>query len=94
MAHVLKGTCGQEYATVGWDLSIPALVPHRLVVHPKCSGLGVGKLLVTQAEVVSCIKSWTEHCLPNSAAPPPCLGAVQGARDRQNPGGHQPGEIQ
>ena len=47
-------TCQQyhEYAQCGLDVSIPAVCPHRLAAHPKCSGKGIGRVLMLQAEEV------------------------------------------
>lgn len=39
-----------EYADVGWDISKPAVVTHRLAVKPSCRGLGVAQALLRQAE--------------------------------------------
>ncbi len=40
----------EEYAQLGWDLSLPAIVTHRLAVHPRFQGRGVAKALLMQAE--------------------------------------------
>lgn len=47
-------TCEQypEYAQCGLDVSIPAVCPHRLAAHPKCSGKGIGRILMLKAEEV------------------------------------------
>jgi GNAT superfamily N-acetyltransferase len=42
-----------EYAEVGWDLSEPAVVVHRLVVDPAFRRLGVAIALMLQAEAVA-----------------------------------------
>ena len=42
-----------EYAQVGWDISEPAIVTHRLAVDPAFRGQGVGKALLQQAEIVA-----------------------------------------
>ncbi|ASU33173.1 GNAT family N-acetyltransferase [Mucilaginibacter xinganensis] len=42
-----------EYAEVGWDITEPAIVTHRLAVSPKCQGRGVAAALLVQAEVVA-----------------------------------------
>lgn len=39
-----------EYAGVGWDISEPAIVTHRLAVHPKFGGRGIAAALLLQAE--------------------------------------------
>ena len=39
-----------EYAEVGWDISEPAIVTHRLAVDLDFRGRGVGKALMMQAE--------------------------------------------
>ncbi len=39
-----------EYAQVGWDLSEPAIVTHRLAVDLEFRGRGVGKALLVRAE--------------------------------------------
>ncbi len=41
-----------EYAQVGWDLSEPVVVVHRLAVHPEAQGRGVAAALLHQAETV------------------------------------------
>ncbi|MBO0934558.1 GNAT family N-acetyltransferase [Fibrella aquatilis] len=46
-----------EYAQVGWDISEPAIVTHRLAVDPAFRGQGVGKALLQQAETVAQAKS-------------------------------------
>jgi GNAT superfamily N-acetyltransferase len=42
-----------EYAEVGWDISEPAIVTHRLAVDPAFRGQGVGKALLLQADEVA-----------------------------------------
>ncbi|MBO0937654.1 GNAT family N-acetyltransferase [Fibrella sp. HMF5335] len=42
-----------EYAQVGWDITEPAIVTHRLAVDPAFRGKGVGKALLQQAETVA-----------------------------------------
>lgn len=42
-----------EYAQVGWDLSEPAIVVHRLAVDPAVRGRGVAVQLMGQAERVA-----------------------------------------
>ena len=42
-----------EYANVGWDISEPAGVVHRLAVHPAFQGKGVAAALMAQAETVA-----------------------------------------
>ena len=42
-----------EYAHVGWDITTPAVVVHRLAVHPDLHGLGVAAALMQQAEAVA-----------------------------------------
>lgn len=39
-----------EYADIGWDINEPSIVTHRLAVHPKFTGRGVGAALLLQAE--------------------------------------------
>ena len=39
-----------EYAQVGWDLTEPAIVTHRLAVDPDFQGKGVAIALLNQAE--------------------------------------------
>jgi ribosomal protein S18 acetylase RimI-like enzyme len=39
-----------EYAEVGWDISEPAVVTHRLAVSPKYRGKGIAAALLTEAE--------------------------------------------
>jgi ribosomal protein S18 acetylase RimI-like enzyme len=48
--------CGDqspEYADVGWDLSEPAIVVHRLAVDPAARGQGIALALMQQAEQVA-----------------------------------------
>ena len=42
-----------EYAEVGWDISEPAVVVHRLAVDPAFRGKGVALALMLQAEKVA-----------------------------------------
>jgi len=42
-----------EYAQVGWDISEPAVVVHRLAVDPAYRGKGVAAGLMEQAEAVA-----------------------------------------
>ncbi len=42
-----------EYAEVGWDITEPAIVTHRLAVDPAFRGKGVGKALLLQADEVA-----------------------------------------
>ena len=42
-----------ECAQVGWDITEPAIVTHRLAVDPAFRGQGVGKALLQQAEIVA-----------------------------------------
>ena len=42
-----------EYVDAGWDITIPAIVVHRLAVHPDFKGLGIARALMQQAEVVA-----------------------------------------
>lgn len=42
-----------EYATVGWDITEPAIVVHRLAVDPAFQGKGIAAALMTQAEKVA-----------------------------------------
>lgn len=42
-----------EYADVGWDISEPAMVVHRLAVDPAFRGNGVATALMLQAEIVA-----------------------------------------
>jgi len=39
-----------EYAQVGWDINEPAIVTHRLAVHPQHQGKGIAAALLYQAE--------------------------------------------
>lgn len=39
-----------EYAQADWDATEPALVTHRLAVHPDFQGRGVAAALLTWAE--------------------------------------------
>ena len=40
----------EEYAQADWDVSVPALVTHRLAVDPSAQGKGVALALMEQAE--------------------------------------------
>jgi len=42
-----------EYATVGWDITEPAIVTHRLAVSDRYSGRGIATALLIQAEQVA-----------------------------------------
>lgn len=42
-----------EYARVGWDISEPAIVVHRVAVDPAFRGQGVAEALMRQAEAVA-----------------------------------------
>jgi GNAT superfamily N-acetyltransferase len=42
-----------EYATVGWDITEPAIVTHRLAVGDRYKGRGIATALLTQAEQVA-----------------------------------------
>lgn len=42
-----------EYARVGWDITEPAIVVHRVAVDPEFRGQGVAEALMRQAEVVA-----------------------------------------
>lgn len=43
-----------EYADVGWDLSEPAIVVHRLAVDSAYRGRGIAAALMQQAEAIAC----------------------------------------
>ena len=47
----------KEYAQVGWDISEPAIVVHRLTVDSEFRGRGVAAALMLQAEVVARARS-------------------------------------
>ncbi|MEZ0538530.1 GNAT family N-acetyltransferase [Fibrella arboris] len=55
LAGVSAITTDQEptYAEVGWDISEPAIVTHRLAVDPAFRGKGVAKALLLQADEVA-----------------------------------------
>jgi len=42
-----------EYANVGWDITEPAIVTHRLAVSIHFRGQGIGEDLLNQAEIVA-----------------------------------------
>ena len=42
-----------EYANVGWDITEPAIVVHRLAVDPAFQGKGVAAGLMARAEVLA-----------------------------------------
>jgi ribosomal protein S18 acetylase RimI-like enzyme len=43
----------EEYAQVGWDITLPAIVTHRLAVSPHFRGKGIAETLLNQAEQVA-----------------------------------------
>jgi GNAT superfamily N-acetyltransferase len=49
-----------EYADAGWDITTPAIVVHRLAVHPDLQGLGVAAALMQQAEQVAAARNIRE----------------------------------
>jgi GNAT superfamily N-acetyltransferase len=49
-----------EYADAGWDITTPAVVVHRLAVHPDLQGLGVAAALMQQAEQVAVTRNIRE----------------------------------
>jgi ribosomal protein S18 acetylase RimI-like enzyme len=53
----LDDTQAPEYATVPWQFPTPALVVHRLCVHPMRQGQGFGRTLMDFAEAHA-----AEHC--------------------------------
>ena len=55
LAGVSAITTDQEptYAEVGWDITEPAIVTHRLAVDPDFRGKGVAKALLLQADEVA-----------------------------------------
>jgi GNAT superfamily N-acetyltransferase len=55
MAGVAAVTVDQEpdYAEVGWDISEPAIVVHRLAVDPAFRGAGIAGALMQKAEQVA-----------------------------------------
>lgn len=55
LAGVSAITTDQEptYAEVGWDITEPAIVTHRLAVDPAFRGQGVAKALLVQADEVA-----------------------------------------
>jgi GNAT superfamily N-acetyltransferase len=42
-----------EYTQVGWDITEPAIVVHRLAVDPAFQGTGIASALMQQAEAVA-----------------------------------------
>src|ERR1700692_4872127 len=42
-----------EYAHAGWDITTPAVVVHRLAVHPDLQGLGGRAAPIPQAEALA-----------------------------------------
>jgi GNAT superfamily N-acetyltransferase len=47
-----------EYGEAGLDLSLPAVVPHRLAVLPQSQGRGVARLLYSKAEDLAREVGW------------------------------------
>jgi ribosomal protein S18 acetylase RimI-like enzyme len=48
-----------EYARVGWDITEPAIVVHRVAVDPAFRGRGIAEALMQQAEIVAKERSIT-----------------------------------
>ena len=42
-----------EYADCGWDITIMAIVPHRLCIHPHYRRQGIAELFMNKAEYIS-----------------------------------------
>ena len=42
-----------EYADAGWDLTIPAIVPHRMAVSPEARRQGVAAFMYAHSEVLA-----------------------------------------
>ena len=42
-----------DYAQVGWEITVPAIVVHRLAVNPATQGQGVAVALMQQAETLA-----------------------------------------
>ncbi len=63
LAGVAAITTNQEpeYAQVGWNIEEPAIVVHRLAVHPDFRGAGVAQALMQKAEDVA--RERGIHCL-------------------------------
>lgn len=49
-AAALTADQPEEYGTMGMDLTVPAVVPHRLAVHPMVHGRGLARKLFLKAE--------------------------------------------
>jgi GNAT superfamily N-acetyltransferase len=47
-----------EYGVAGLDLNLPAVVPHRMAVHPDYQGRGVAKQLFAKAEDLAREVGW------------------------------------
>jgi GNAT superfamily N-acetyltransferase len=47
----------EDYTQVGWDITEPAIVVHRLAVDPAFQGKGVAARLMLQAEAVASAQS-------------------------------------
>lgn len=50
----------QEYAGAGLDLSVPAVVPHRMAVHPSMHGRGLARQLFDKAEGLARECGWSK----------------------------------
>jgi ribosomal protein S18 acetylase RimI-like enzyme len=61
IAGVAAVTMDQEpdYAQLGWDIEVPAVVVHRLAVDPAFRGLGAAGALMQKAEEVAIERSLT-----------------------------------
>lgn len=57
--NVIIGVCAitsnqnPEYADCGWNLSEPAIVPHRLAIHPSYQRKGIAKRFFAIAEGIT-----------------------------------------
>lgn len=60
----------EEYIAAGLDLSIPAVVPHRLAVHPAFQGHGLANLLLDKAEDLAHQCGWTRVRIDTCARNP------------------------
>ena len=50
----------EEYGGAGLDLSVPAVVPHRLAVHPAMHGRGLARQLFQKAEGLARECGWSK----------------------------------
>ena len=66
-----------EYGPAGLDLNLPAVVPHRMAVHPDMHGKGVANLLYTKAEDLAREIGWDRIRVDTCTRNGPMTGLIQ-----------------